>query len=425
MTAPSSIAVFNESDTKKQDKNLKTPQSLIHIKHRISLQQYKYWILLLQELKEQMTAGVEPDEEGFYLMSMDKLAEFIGYTQKKSIIWQDLLALKNETIAFNVLNKDGEQEKYGAGFISEWKVSNYYIRFKFPSFLVNVMKGMENERSIFSMLNWSIFNHFSGKYEAIIYKLCKDYIGVGRTPNMGVDDFRAYLGLKDGEYKEFKDLNKWVISKSVNLINNDELCDILVTPNFYREGRKVLGLFFKIDHKKQTQLPFLPLEDNNAFELAKMPIAPAIQNEYLSIRSADEIKLCIKRANDYGEEQDKLKKPVKNWGALYRKAIEKGWHIDEMYKQAQKEKRQAEKRTRLEAEKKTDRENKEEAKQAEIKKKIRDQIYNYVVSSITKEELSGLEKEFEKSTKKIYAKGTLTYEINFKIFVANKYGLQQ
>jgi hypothetical protein len=34
-------------------KPLKTPQSLIHIKHTISLLQYKLWILLLQEFKRQ------------------------------------------------------------------------------------------------------------------------------------------------------------------------------------------------------------------------------------------------------------------------------------------------------------------------------------------------------------------------------------
>ena len=36
--------------TKRQ---IKTPQSLIHIKHTISLFQYKLWILLLQEFKRQ------------------------------------------------------------------------------------------------------------------------------------------------------------------------------------------------------------------------------------------------------------------------------------------------------------------------------------------------------------------------------------
>ena len=73
-------------------------------------------------------------------MPMKKMAGYLGYLPKKSEVWNDLLAIKNETLAFNVLGKDREKEKYGAGFISEWRVSNSYIRFKFPSFLEDVMR---------------------------------------------------------------------------------------------------------------------------------------------------------------------------------------------------------------------------------------------------------------------------------------------
>lgn len=86
---------------------LKAPQAIIHIKHKISLQQYKYWILLLQEFREQFENAVAPDEKGFYSMPMTKLADLIGYVPNKTEVWNDLLALKNETIAFNMLGKDG------------------------------------------------------------------------------------------------------------------------------------------------------------------------------------------------------------------------------------------------------------------------------------------------------------------------------
>ena len=93
---------------------MKTPQAIIHIKHRITLQQYNYWVILLQELRPQFDDGDQPDEKGFRAMPMSKLSGFLGYVPKKSEVWNDLLALKNETIAFNVLRKDGEKEKYGA-----------------------------------------------------------------------------------------------------------------------------------------------------------------------------------------------------------------------------------------------------------------------------------------------------------------------
>jgi hypothetical protein len=40
------------------------------------------------------------------------------------------------------------------------------------------MRGLDLPKAMFSLISWDIFNHFTGKHEAIIYKLCKDYIGV-------------------------------------------------------------------------------------------------------------------------------------------------------------------------------------------------------------------------------------------------------
>jgi hypothetical protein len=109
-------SIDNEGAGKEENKapTLKTPQSIIHIKHRITLQQYKYWILLLQELRMQFEAIVQPDEDGFYKMPMSKLAEHIGYTPNKLEINHDLRALKNEDISYNMLGKDGSKELYGS-----------------------------------------------------------------------------------------------------------------------------------------------------------------------------------------------------------------------------------------------------------------------------------------------------------------------
>ena len=112
----SSTPSFVKKERKDVAAVIKTPQSLIHIKHRISLLQYKYWILLLRELRAQFDAGVPPDENGFRYIPMDKIAADLGYTPNKTELFKDFLALKNETIAFNVLEKDGQEAKYGAGY---------------------------------------------------------------------------------------------------------------------------------------------------------------------------------------------------------------------------------------------------------------------------------------------------------------------
>lgn len=314
----------------KQDENkgirLKTPQSIIHIKHKISLLQYKLWILLLHELKHQLDESVLPDEQGFRYVPMESIAEKLGYLPKKTEIWNDLLALKNETIAFNLLGKDGQKAKYGAGFISEWTVTSQRVGFKFPSILEEVMRGLDDAMSIFQLLNWDIFNHFSGKYEAIIYKLCKDYVGVERTPKMTVSDFREYMGLVDGEYGEFKELNRWTISTPIKNINKSPVSDISVDVSFSKNGRKVEALYFVVKprYEEFSILPALTAEHDTAFALAKITFSSSDKLMYLKSYSQEIIYAAIERANQYGIELEIKGKKV-NYGAIYKKAIYENW----------------------------------------------------------------------------------------------------
>lgn len=309
---------------KEQGLMLKTPQSLIHIKHTISLLQYKLWILLLHELKKQFDANEPADEKGFRYIHIQNLVERLGYIPKKSDIWNDLVGIGDQQIAFNMLEKDGKSVKYGARFISEFKVSTSRIGFKFPSFLEDVMHGLDNAEEIFHKLNWDIFNQFSGKYEAIIYKLCKDYLGVGRTPYITVLDFREYMGFKNGEYAEFMKLNEWVITRPLKNINTSPVSDISISVEYHRKGRKVEGLYFTMKPKHQAALPFVESENNPAFTLAKVTISSAKQQAYLAKMSAEQIHLTLARANEYGEELEKKGKKV-NYGAIYKKAIEENW----------------------------------------------------------------------------------------------------
>ncbi|SMP80525.1 replication initiation protein [Noviherbaspirillum suwonense] len=327
----------------KQSKNelsrsdlIKTPQSLIHIRHKITLSQYKYWILMLRELRRQFDSGIPMDEKGFRSMPLKLFEQAFGYEINRSMLWNDMLALKNETLSYNFLSKDGGAVQYGAGFISEWKVFATRLEFKFPSVIEDVVRGLDEPKAIFQLLNWEIFNHFSGKYEAIIYKLCRDYRGVKKTPYFDLAKFRDYMGLSDGEYKEFRDLNKFVISNPVKAINRSEASDIRVDVELERQGRKVIGLRFLIEQKAQTVIPFPETEFTDVFRFAKVNIEPAMQKKYLELRTDVEIEICIERANEYGEQQAKKGKEP-NYGALYRTAITEGWHSQKLEQKAKEE----------------------------------------------------------------------------------------
>lgn len=353
----------------KQDKKplTRTPQELVHIKHSISARQYKYWFLLLKAYKELIEASTQADKDGFYSVSLSDISNLMGYEPVKKELKADLEALRQQPIIINYLEKDGKPVTHGMGFLSEWKVSSTKISFKLPSFIEKVVQGDLEAKQMFLLLNWDIFNSFGGKYEAIIYKLCKDYIGVGRTPYFTVAEYRDYIGLKENEYKQFFELNRWAISKPIKNINDNEMSDILVKVVLEKKGVKVIGLHFEMEYKATTPvLEIAPLEPNPSFEKSLITIPPNKQLEYLGQFSEDQIKAIIDRANGY---IDKLKADGKkaSVGAIYNKAFAESWGLDnweaEQKAKAEEEERKHQAKAKREAEVKAQREAEERERQ--------------------------------------------------------------
>lgn len=353
----------------KQDKKplTRTPQELVHIKHSISARQYKYWFLLLKAYKELIEANTQADKDGFYSVSLSDISSLMGYEPVKKELKADLEALRQQPIIINYLEKDGKPVTHDMVFLSEWKVSSTKISFKLPSFIEKLVQGNLEAKQMFLLLNWDIFNSFGGEYEAIIYKLCKDYIGVGRTPYFTVAEYRDYIGLKENEYKQFFELNRWAISKPIKNINDNEMSDILVKVVLEKKGVKVIGLHFEMEYKATTPvLEIAPLEPNPSFEKSLITIPPNKQLEYLGQFSEDQIKAIIDRANDY---IDKLKADGKkaSVGAIYNKAFAESWGLDnweaEQKAKAEEEERKHQAKAKREAEVKAQREAEEREKQ--------------------------------------------------------------
>lgn len=347
----------------------KTPQELVHIKHTISARQYKYWFLILKACKDLMESGSEKDENGFYYVSIDSIKKRMGYEPVKKELKTDLEALRKEPIIINYLEKDKQPATHGMGFISEWKVTSTQIAFKLPSFIENVLRGNLEAKQMFLLLNWDIFNSFSGKYEAIIYKLCRDYVGWGHTPYMSIEEYRDYIGLKDSEYKDFKALNRRTISEPIKNINNNEMSDIIVGVEFRTEGKKVLGLFFYTEYKYVKPIDIARPDSNNSFDKSLITIPISKQIEYLQKYSEDQIKAIIDRANDY---IDKLKADGKkaSVGAIYNKAFAESWGLDN-WEAEQKAKAEAEEKKRqAKAEREAKKQAEKEAKEREEQEKV-------------------------------------------------------
>lgn len=355
---------------------IKASQALIHIKHTITARQYKYWFLLMKFYKEMLEIGEQADEKGFHFVPIAKVAEYMGYEPQKNELKDDFRALRQEPIVVNYLEKDGKSAMHEMGFLSEFKITSKRIGFKFPSLIDEVIREREDVKQLFLMMDWKIFNSFSGKYEAIIYKLCKDYIGVGRTPYFTVQEFREYIGLNSDEYPVFKELNRKTISNPLKNINENKIADISVEVEFKKQGRKVIGLHFKMK-RKQLSLSMLDFEPSPAFKAAKIAIMPVQQSQYMMQYAEHEIMAIIDRANGYIKDLKEKGKAV-NIGAIYKTAFAEGWGLAELAAAAEREAAEAEKRKQVKAEQAEQKQQEaaEKKKHQQARQKLLDDFYN-------------------------------------------------
>lgn len=387
---------------KQQEKKqlTKTPQELVHIKHTISVRQYKYWFLLLKAYKELIEANTQADKDGFYSVSLSDISNLMGYEPVKKELKADLEALRQQPIIINYLEKDGKPVTHGMGFLSEWKVSSTKISFKLPSFIEKVVQGDLEAKQMFLLLNWDIFNSFGGKYEAIIYKLCKDYIGVGRTPYFTIEEYRNYIGLNDDEYKDFKALNRRTLSEPVKNINENNSSDILVEVEFERQGRKVVGLHFTMEYKeKNSQLiETAPIEPNPAFEKSLITIPLDKQLDYLKRFSEDQVKVIIDRVNGY---IDKLKADGKkaSVGAIYNKAFLESWGLDNWEAEQKAKAEEAERKRQAKAKKEAEEKAKKEAEERERQERAERERCFSVFEALPQDEQEAILDEIEQTIK--------------------------
>lgn len=393
---PKNEIVSRTKQSLEAQSGIKTPQQLIHIRHNITLVQYKLWLLLTRTFMDQIRAEIPADENGFRELNFKTFEDFFEYKPKKIELDSDMRRLKNSDLSMNILEKDGKTALYGSGFILEWKIYEGALKFKLPSIVEQAIRELDHSGSIWQVINWQIFNSFSSKYAAILYKLCKDYMKVGKTPKFTVEKFREYMGLRNDEYAEFKTLSRDVISKPIKQINEGiqgTASDIEIEVEYFREKKSVVALQFHIAQRAQPMLPFPEFATTWCFKESRSIIGPALQVEYLQLRSEEEIALCIQKANEYGDKLSKSGKTVKDYGALYRSAITEGWHT-QILEQAKME--EAEKK--LKAQKARDLKKIKEAeklKTSAIAQEIEMELANF--EKLPEEEKNLLRSEYERS----------------------------
>lgn len=122
------------------------------------------------------------------------------------------------------------------------------IHYEFPE----PLKAYLTEPSIYASISLIAQQKFSSKFALVLYENCLRYVNVGQTKIFDLKTFRNIMGVKEGQYKIFRDLNSRVIKPALKQIN--ELTELDVEVVFKRASRRVVAMQFKVSYKPE-QVP--------------------------------------------------------------------------------------------------------------------------------------------------------------------------
>jgi plasmid replication initiation protein len=345
-----------------QDLTVAKSNRLVEAAYRLTLVEQRI-ILLASTLARKTKNGLNPID--FVTISAKDYLEFYG----------------NEHHVYEQL-KEAAQTLYERGFTlydknpatgnpmvvtGRWVSSIAYtdkdgmLGIKFSPDVIPYLTALERE---FTRYQLEKIAKMTSPYAIRLYELLMQWESVGER-EVEVIWLKKVLMIED-EYSRFTNLKARVIDPAVSQINTHT--DHNTSYLQRKTGRNVTHFIFtyalKEESKPAIEQPVtakpttkpkakakspataqprkaslaLSPETHPAFSLAKVAIPAKLQVKYLTIRSPDEIILCLQRANDYGEQQQKAGKRV-SYGALYRTALEDGWHVEQAQKnEAEEEK---------------------------------------------------------------------------------------
>jgi hypothetical protein len=225
--------------------------------------QRRAWNVLLAHAYDDL------QNKNVHQIDVTDLNKYLDFSYKNiKYLKETLRALVKCLVEWNLLNKDKEVSWGVSALLASVRIEKGKLFYSYSHFL---REQLFNPK-MYAKISLSIQNKFKSKYSLALYELCLDYFRIqdntGETPFIPLDTFKKSMCVGESMYAEFDQLNKRLIKEPINEIN--EISDLNVSVSFRRESRKITGIKFHIEAKKQSLL--LPLPSNQEKDLDK-PIA--------------------------------------------------------------------------------------------------------------------------------------------------------
>lgn len=221
----------------------------IHVSGKLTLLQRKLSNVLLLNAYDTLTS------QNTFRIDAKTLCMMVGYNSNDTDTLKQSLRGLAETVAeWDMLDGQGRQEWGVSSLLSYAKLTAGVCEYAYSPALAEKL----NDPKVFALINLNIQRRFNSGHALALYENCYRFHRIGTTGWWPLETFRRLMGVSDSDYyKVFKHLNAKVIKPAVDEVNKTS--NIIVTPEFRKQGRAVSDIRFKI--ASNPQLAILDLDD--------------------------------------------------------------------------------------------------------------------------------------------------------------------
>lgn len=229
---------------------LKKGVGVVHISGRLTLNMRKMANVLLLNAYDNLL------NRDTHTISVAMLCGMLGFESENiDALRQSIAGLASTSIQFNQLDKGKERWSVMA-MLSFGEIKDGVCTYRYDRFLAEKMYNPE----MFVLIDLAVQKELTSVFSLALYENCARFKRLGSPGWWSIMEFRNLVGATSGAYDEFKILQRDVIKKAILQINS--VTDLMITPEYQKEGRKITGVRFLIEINPQKSILLAPDQEN-------------------------------------------------------------------------------------------------------------------------------------------------------------------
>jgi hypothetical protein len=233
--------------------------SAVHVSGDLTSMERKLINVLLLNAFDDLTTKTE------FSLPVAVMCEMIGWGESNNLghLKDSLRRITTTSVEFDVLydsTREKKRPKWAVSApVSAATIADGICTYEYSKVMRQALANPE----VYAVINLNVQKEFTGAYSLALYENCVRFRGTKSTGFISVELWKKLLGVGvDGQgrpvassYDQFKHFNLNVIQKAVKEINS--VSDIYITPEYKREGRKVVAIKFQVEANAQGSLTLM------------------------------------------------------------------------------------------------------------------------------------------------------------------------